>query len=340
MDCLSSLHVIEFSGLGPAPFAAMTLADMGARVTRITRAAAKPGAAVGTFINRNRHDVPIDLKTAAGIEEVKAFIENADVLIEGFRPGKMESLGLGPGDLAQLNPRLVYARMTGWGQSGPMAHLAGHDINYLALSGVLSLLGEAGRPPLAPLNLVADFGGGGMYLAFGIVSAVTEARATGTGRIVDASMVHGVTHLSSLIQGWAAAGRWNETRQTNLLDGGAPFYRCYETSDGRYMAVGALEAGFFKALVQVLRLDEAYIAQQNDRNVWQQMGADMSTAFSARPLDHWITHFDNVDACVTPVLTLDEAKAHPQMARCFVIQDGMTQPAPAPRILPLDELVV
>lgn len=333
MGPLASLRIVEFEGLGPAPFAAMTLSDLGARVTRITRAGARTRPP--TFLNRGRDDVPLDLKTEAGIIDAMALIAEADVLVEGFRPGKMESLGLGPADCAGLNPKLVYARMTGWGQAGPLAHLGGHDINYLGLSGVLSLLGEPDRPPRAPLNLISDFGGGGMYLALGILAAVMQARETGTGCIVDAAMVHGTAHLASMPQAWMADGRFRGGRGDNVLDGGAPFYRCYVTADGGYMAVGALEPVFFRALVEALDLDRAYLDGQNDRSLWPLIEADIAERFAGRNRDHWTAVFREIDACVSPVLSMAEAQAHPQMQDVFAMRDGVLQPTPAPRILPL-----
>ncbi|SFK23370.1 CaiB/BaiF CoA transferase family protein [Celeribacter neptunius] len=336
MKPLKNIEVIEFSGLGPGPFAAMALADMGAKVTRISRMPAagtipKPGQ--GSFLNRGRQEIHLDLKTDAGVAQACALVQKADALIEGFRPGKMESLGLGPDRLMALNPRLVYGRMTGWGQSGPMAHLAGHDLNFLALSGVLNTLGEADRPPMPPLNLIGDFGGGGMYLAFGMLSALWQARETGQGAVVDAAMIHGVTHLASFVHGKRAQGAWMDQRESNLVDGGAPFYRCYETRDGRYMAVGAIEPVFFRTLLRVLDLEDRFADCQSDRTRWPDMAAAFRAAFAARDLADWSARFDGVDACVTPVLTLDEAQNHPQMAACFVDREGGPEPAPAPRLL-------
>ena len=333
MKPLTSIKIIEFAGLGPAPFAAMTLADLGANVTRITRLA--ENCESPTFLNRRRTVVQLDLKSEAGLAAVRKLIKGADVLIEGFRPGKMEGLGLGPNDVATINSRIIYARMTGWGQRGPMAMLAGHDINYLGLTGMLSLMGEADRPPLAPMNLVADFGGGGMYLAFGVLAAVIQARETGTGQVVDAGMVHGVTHLASMIHAWIESGRWHTGRQENLLDGGAPFYRCYETADGRYMAVGSLEPVFFRALVGGLELDLSYLDRQMDREIWPAMRRDIASVFLKEPREYWVEVFTDIDACVTPVLSVDEAKTHPQLADSFMMRDGILEPAPAPHIRPL-----
>ncbi|HWL56256.1 MAG TPA: CaiB/BaiF CoA-transferase family protein, partial [Paracoccus sp. (in: a-proteobacteria)] len=255
-----------------------------------------------------------------------------DALIEGFRPGKMEKLGLGPDQVMPLNPRLIYGRMTGWGQSGPLAALAGHDLNYLALSGLLSLIGPQDAPPPPPLNLVSDFGGGGMYLAFGLLTALWQARATGKGAIVDAAMVHGTTHLATFIHGLYAGGRWSGPREGNLLDGGAPFYRTYETRDGRYVAVAALEAEFFQELVETLQLDPSFAGDQYNRGRWPEIAESLRRVFAARDLSEWTEIFAHSDACVSPVLTLDEALAHPQMRDCFCQRAGIVEPAPAPRI--------
>lgn len=328
---------MEFAGLGPAPFAAMLLADMGAEVTRVMppRPQGETGSK-GVFLDRGRQDVVLDLKTADGLEAARHLIRDADALIEGFRPGKMEQLGLGPADLMPLNPQLVYGRMTGWGQKGPMAGLAGHDINFLSMTGLLSLMGEKGRRPVPPLNLVSDFGGGGMYLAFGIVCAVWEARRTGRGQVVDAAMVHGTTHLASFIYGRMAQSNWTDERESNMLDGGAPFYRIYETRDSRYIAVGAIEPPFFKSLIVTLQLDERYIATQMDRTQWPELTEAISATFASADLDHWIRVFEAVDACVTPVLSVTEAKQHPQISACFAEVDGILQPSVAPRIWPWD----
>ncbi|MDY6858830.1 MAG: CaiB/BaiF CoA-transferase family protein [Pseudomonadota bacterium] len=335
MKPLENLHIVEFSGLGPGPFAAMALADMGVSVTRIARpGSSAPNPASGTFLNRGRRDVPLDLKAPEGMAAARDLIRDADAVIEGFRPGKMESLGLGPDDLLPLNPRLVYGRMTGWGQTGPMAHLAGHDLNYLGLTGLLSLMGEEGRPPTPPLNLISDFGGGGMYLAFGLICAIWRAQSTGQGQVVDAAMIHGTTHLASFIHGKRAQGAWHEGRENNAVDGGAPFYRVYETLDGRYMAVAALEPVFFATMIRTLGLDARFIAGQGDRALWPEMAEVLRQTFLTRDFDHWVALFADVDACVTPVLNMDEAQSHPQMAECFTTAGGVTQPGPAPRITP------
>lgn len=338
MKPLKNIQILEFAGLGPAPFAAMILADMGANVTRVSRlpidgTASKPVIAVGTFLNRGRKEVFLDLKSAKGAAKARALAKKADVLIEGYRPGKMESLGLGPQELMALNHRLVYGRMTGWGQTGPMAHLAGHDINFLGLSGILNTLGEKDRPPVPPLNLIGDFGGGGMYLAFGIASALLRARETGCGAIVDTAMIQGVTHLASFVHGQRAQGRWQDERQNNLIDGGAPFYRCYETSDNRYMAVGALEPVFFGNLLAVLELTKQFLPYQNNRAIWPEMIKAFECRFAEHSFKRWVKLFENVDACVTPVLNFDEASRHPQMVDCYEQRDGVMQPSSTPKLL-------
>ncbi len=335
MKALENLRVIEFAGLGPGPFAAMTLADMGVHVTRITRPGpARPNPAAGAFLDRGRTDLPLDLKSPDGREAARALIQQADAVIEGFRPGKMESLGLGPDDLMPLNPRLVYGRMTGWGQTGPMAHLAGHDLNYLGLTGMLSLMGDKDRPPTPPLNLVSDFGGGGMYLVFGLICAMWQAQVTGQGQVVDAAMIHGTTHLASFVHGRMAQGAWVDGRGNNALDGGAPFYRTYETRDGRYMAVAGIEPVFFANMIRTLGLDERFIAGQGDRTLWPELTEVLRQTFLTRDFADWVAVFADVDACVTPVLTVEEARSHPQMEGCFVAADGHLQPSPAPRMAP------
>ncbi len=324
---LSDVVVLEFEGLGPAPFAAMCLADLGARVRRITR----PGARSASPIGRDREDVALDLKSQPGIDAANAMIAEADILVEGFRPGKMEQLGLGPEAAHAINPRLVYGRMTGWGQAGPMAHLAGHDINYLGLTGLLSMMGERGRPPMPPLNLVADYGGGGMYLALGLVSALLSARLRGEGAVVDATMVHGASHLATLFHGMSNDGRWLPQRQANALDGAAPFYRTYETADGRYLAVGAIEPQFWRNALDVFGMPEM-LDTQDDRSQWAAQTRDLARRIAERTLAEWVAAFDGVDACVTPVLTLDEAKSHRQMAQFFRATDKGPMPRPAPVI--------
>ena len=330
---LDGVTVVEFAGLGPAPFAAMLLADMGAHVTRIGRVGDAGGD--GKFIERGREPKGLDLKSDAGRQAALDLLASADVLIEGFRPGKMEALKLGPQDVAAVNPRIVYGRMTGWGQQGPMAHLAGHDLNYLGMTGLLSLMGHPDREPVPPLNLVSDFGGGGMYLAFGIVSALMRVGRTGEGVVVDAAMVHGTTHLATFVHGSIARGKWNGGRGANMLDGGAPFYRVYRTADDRFMAVGPLEPQFYRAFIETVGADPAYLDRQWDRPSWPEMARRLEALFATRTQADWVAAFDGVDACVTPVLSMEEARTHPQLADCFTTGGGEVEPSPAPRFRPL-----
>lgn len=331
MGPLDGLKVVEFAGLGPAPFAAMMLSDMGAEVTRITRAGdAGPHTGHDTFLDRGRQTLALDLGTAGGLERARAQIRRSDILIEGFRPGVMEKLGLGPEAALAQTPRLVYGRMTGYGRQGPLAQKAGHDINFLAISGILGLLGPRDAPPLPPLNLIADFGGGGMYLAFGLICAAFEATRSGKGQVVDAAMIHGVTNLASFVHAQMARGRWVAGRERNFLDGGAPFYRTYETKDGRYVAIGPVEPKFFAVLLTVLGLDDNYRTVQFDRSQWPRMHHDFATVFKTRTRDEWDAAFADADACYSPVLSLDEAIAHPQMRGTTRVEKGVVQPTAAP----------
>jgi alpha-methylacyl-CoA racemase len=334
---LSGLRIIEMAGLGPAPFAGMLFSDLGADVIRIDRKASAAsggfdGVKEANFVDRGRRSLALDLKKPEAIETALELIANSDALIEGFRPGVMERLGLGPEICLARQPRLVYGRVTGWGQSGPLAQTAGHDINYIALTGALHAIGGA-EAPLPPLNLIGDFGGGAMLLAFGVVCALLEARNSGRGQVVDAAMTDGAALLMAMIYGFKAAGRWQDERQSNLLDGGAPFYGVYRCADGKFVAVGALESQFHQAFIAGLGLDPADFADRWNPRAWPQMRARIEAAFSARPRDDWAAAFAASDACVTPILAMDEAPAHPHnLARgTFVPGDGGPQPAPAPR---------
>lgn len=335
MKPLSGLRILEFDGLGPVTFAGMVLADLGAEVLRLTRSAAA-GAPVfadvgGEVLHRGRAAVPVDLKDPADLARVQALIGAADALIEGFRPGVMERLGLGPDACAASHPRLVFGRITGWGQTGPMARQVGHDLNYIALSGALSMMGEPDRPPRPPLNLVGDYGGGAMLLVTGVLAALLEARTTGRGRVVDAAMTDGSALLTSLFHALSARGLWSEARGANLLDGGAPFYRCYACRDGRFVAVGALEPQFYAALLKGLDIPVEE-ALQFDVAGWSALHDRFAEAFARRDRDDWAAHFADTDACVTPVLTLAEAPAHPHnAARGTFARQGVVQPSPAPR---------
>ncbi|MDP1911855.1 CaiB/BaiF CoA-transferase family protein [Brevundimonas sp.] len=335
MKPLSGLRILEFDGLGPVTFAGMVLADLGADVLRLSRSA-DAGTPVfsevgGAVLHRGRAAVGVNLKDSGDLVEVLELISAADALIEGFRPGVMERLGLGPHVCAARNARLVYGRVTGWGQTGPMAQQVGHDINYIALSGALHALGEPDRPPRAPLNLVGDYGGGAMMLVTGVLAALLEAKATGKGRVVDAAMTDGSALLMSLFQALGARGLWSEARGANLLDGGAPFYRCYGCKDGRFVAVGALEPQFYAALIAGLGLAPE-TAPQFDLPGWPSLHTRLEAIFAARDRDEWAAHFEGTDACVTPVLTMAEASRHPHnLARRTFVDPGVVQAAPAPR---------
>jgi alpha-methylacyl-CoA racemase len=328
---LASLRVVEFSGIGPGPLAGQLLADLGADVVTVDRACAKADPA--DVNRRNKRSVALDVRRPEGLEAVRRLLSAADVLIEGFRPGVMERLGLGPQECLAANPRLVYGRMTGWGQSGPLANTAGHDINYLGITGALHAIGPADRPPVAPLNLVADFGGGSMFLVFGILSALFERSTSGNGQVVDAAMVDGVPAMMGLLHGMIARGQWSVQRGANMLDGGAPFYRTYETADGRYVSVGPLEPAFFAELVRRAGLPDSHIKVQHDPRAWPDMHVRYAEVFRSRTRDEWVALFEGSDACVGPVLDFAEAAEHPHnRARgTFFTQGGVTQAAPAPR---------
>lgn len=332
---LGGLRVVELDAIGPVPLAAMILADLGCEVVRIARA---PNSGQtwddtgGSVLHRNRHHVHLDLKVASQRDQALDLIDHADALIEGFRPGVTERLGLGPDVCLSRNPRLVYARMTGWGQSGPLAARAGHDINYIGLTGVLHALGSADQPPPPPLNLVGDYGGGALFAVVGILAGITQARATGQGQVVDVAMTDGSAVLTSLFHAFAASHLWSSQRGSNLLDGSAPFYRCYVCADGRYMAVGALEPQFFAQLLTGLGLPGDRF-NQYDPAGWPQMQATFTDAFGQRTQAEWIATFEGSDACVTPVLAFSEAPAaaHNEARQTYVSIAGIAQPAPAPR---------
>jgi alpha-methylacyl-CoA racemase len=328
---LTSLSVVEFSGIGPAPLAGQLLADLGADVVTVDRRSAKADPA--DVNRRNKRSVALNLRKAEGLAAARCLLAGADVLIEGFRPGVMERLGLGPDHCLSANPRLVYGRMTGWGQTGPLAHTAGHDINYLGITGALHAIGRPDEPPVPPLNLVADFGGGSMFLIFGILAALFERSKSGHGQVVDAAMVDGVPAMMGLLHGMLARGLWSEQRCRNLLDGGAPFYRTYRTADGKYISVGPLESEFFAELVRRAGLPESHVEIQNDRDQWPEMHVRYAEVFRLRTRDEWTAVFAGSDACVGPVLTFTEAAAHPHNAArgTFFRQDGVLQAAPAPR---------
>ncbi len=337
MGPLKGYRVIEMAGIGPAPFCAMMLADMGAEVIRVDRrekadlgVVRKPAFEV---MNRGRSTIAVDIKKPEAVAIVKRLVANADAIIEGFRPGVMERLGLGPDVLAEINPRLVFGRMTGFGQEGPMAARAGHDINYIALAGVLSHLGRAGERPVHPLNLVGDFGGGGMYLAFGVVCAMLEAQRSGKGQVVDAAMVDGAASLMAMFHGMHAEGIWREERGTNMLDTGAPWYDVYETKDGQYVSIGSIEKRFYADLLERLGLTGEALPAQHDRQGWPILRARFTEIFKSKTRAEWETVFEGSDACFAPVLSISEVAGHPHNAvrETFVVRDGVRQPAPAPR---------
>jgi alpha-methylacyl-CoA racemase len=334
---LSGVHVLELPAIGPAPFCGALLADMGADVVRIDRATAvdlgTPVPPRYDFYNRNKRSVALDLKSRPAVDAVLRLVRRADILIEGFRPGVAERLGLGPNECLEINPRLVYGRMTGWGQEGPLAQAVGHDINYLALSGALHCIGEKGRPPVPPLNLAADLGGGAMYLAVGVLAALTEARHSGRGQVVDAAMVDGVANLMSAFSAFRQMGEWTSERGENIVDGGAPFYGTYVTRDGKYVAVGAIEGRFYRALAAGMGLDPAQLPPQYDRTTWPQLRERFAEVFMTRTRDEWVATMAGRDACFSPVLNLDEAPVHPHMQarKVFSAFDGVQHPSPAPR---------
>ncbi|MER6390817.1 CaiB/BaiF CoA-transferase family protein [Streptomyces sp. NPDC059382] len=332
---LAGVRVVELAGIGPGPFAAMVLADLGADVVRVDRPGGG-GLAVDPaydITNRNKRSVLLDLKSATGPARVLDLVERADVLIEGFRPGVAERLGVGPDACLARNPRLVYGRMTGWGQDGPLAHTAGHDIAYIAVTGALGMIGNPGEPPAVPANLVGDYAGGSLYLVIGILAALRHAGTPdGTGQVVDAAIVDGTAHLTSMIHGMMAAGGWQDRRGANLLDGGCPFYGTYETSDGQYMAVGALEQQFYDTFVELLGIEDRAPARK-DLARWGELRETVAARFKSRTRQEWTAVFEGSDACVAPVLSLGEAPAHPHLAArgTFTEVGGITQPAPAPR---------
>jgi alpha-methylacyl-CoA racemase len=334
---LEGLRVIEIAGIGPGPFAAMMLADMGADVVRVDRAqkvsGGDPASPPIDLLGRGRRSVGIDLKHPEGAGVVLRLAEQADALIEGFRPGVMERLGIGPEECMARNPRLVYGRMTGWGQEGPYADAAGHDINYIALAGALDPVGRAGERPVPALNLIGDFGGGGMFMAYGVVCALLEAGRSGRGQVVDAAMVDGAAVLTTFIHSLRAIGIWTDERGTNLLDTGAPFYDVYETADHRYISVGSIEPQFYAELLRLSGLEGEELPGQMDRSQWPALKERVADVFRTKTRDEWCSLMDGTDVCFAPVLTMGEAPAHPhnRQRETFVEVAGVPQPAPAPR---------
>lgn len=331
---LQGLRVVELAGIGPGPHAAMILGDLGADVVRVDRPGKRMDATSPDATLRNRRSVTADLKSDEGRELLLKIIAKADVLIEGFRPGVTERLGLGPADCAAVNERLIYARMTGWGQTGPRAQQAGHDINYISLNGVLHAIGRAGERPVPPLNLVGDFGGGSMFLLLGILSALWERQTSGKGQVVDAAMVDGSSVLAQMMWAFRASGMWSDVRGINMLDTGAPYYDTYETADGRYVAVGAIEPQFYAQLLAGLELDPAELPGQNDISRWPELKAIFTDTFLTHDREHWTKVFAGTDACVTPVLSFAEVLDEPHVAERDTFYDAGPsglQPAPAPR---------
>ena len=337
MGPLGGLKVIEIAGIGPAPFCGMMLADLGADVIRVDRAqnvqGGDPALPPNDLLNRGRRSIGVDLKQPEGAGVVLDLVAGSDVLIEGFRPGVAERLGIGPDVCHARNPALVYGRMTGWGQEGPYAPAAGHDINYIALAGALEPLGRAGALPTPPMNLIGDFGGGGMLLALGVLAGVFEAQRSGRGQVVDAAMVDGSAALMTMTHSFRAMGMWSDQRGTNMLDTGAHFYDVYETSDGKYLSVGAIEPQFYAALLKGLGLEGEELPYQHDRSQWPALKDRFAAIFRSKTRDEWTAIFDGADACVVPVLTISEAVAHPHNVQRGTFTDvaGVVQPAPAPR---------
>jgi alpha-methylacyl-CoA racemase len=345
MGPLAGVKIVEIAGIGPGPFCAMMLADMGADVIRVDRAGSvrggDPAVPPGDLINRGRRSIGVDLKSPEGVETVLRLVEQSDGLIEGFRPGVAERLGIGPDDCLARNPALAYGRMTGWGQDGPYAPTAGHDINYIALAGALDSMGRAGEAPVPPLNLVGDFGGGGMYLAFGLVCAILEARGSGRGQVVDAAMVDGAASLMTFFHGFRAMGIWNDERGTNLLDTGAHFYDVYECSDGKFVSIGSIEPQFYAELRDKLGLDDPKWDAQMSRSEWPGFKDELITIFKTRTRDEWCALIEGSDVCFAPVLSMEEAPHHPHnVARgTFTEVAGITQPRPAPRFSRTDSTI-
>ena len=338
MGALDGVRVIELAGIGPGPFCGMMLADQGAEVIQVDRAVqvrgGDPARPPGNFNGRGRRSIGVDLKSPGGVETVLRLVDGADMVFEGFRPGVAERLGVGPDDCLARNPAIVYGRMTGWGQDGPYSSMAGHDINYIALAGVLAHFGRNDSGPVPPMNLVGDFGGGGMYLAYGMVCALFEARASGKGQVVDAAMVDGAASLMSFIHGMMASGFHTPGRGTNMLDTGAHFYDVYECSDGGWISLGSIEPQFYAELLDRLGLDAERFANQNDRSLWPELSEEIAAVVRTKTRDEWDAVLEGSDVCYAPVLTAVEATRHPHnVARgTFIDVGGITQPGPAPRL--------
>jgi len=332
MGPLKGLRIIEIEGLGPAPFCGMMLADMGAEVISVTRKSDNADRRA-QISERGKRSVAINLKSPEGVEAILKLCESADALIEGFRPGVAERLGIGPDDCMARNPKLVYGRMTGWGQTGPLAQVAGHDMNYISLSGAQHAIGRAGEKPVPPLNLVGDFGGGGMFLAFGLMCAIHEAGQSGKGQVVDVSMVEGSAALMHMMYSFKAMGAWEDKRGVNMLDTGAHYYDTYETSDGKYVSIGSIEPQFYALLIELAGLDKEEFAPQNDRAQWPALKEKLAAVMKSKTRDEWCAIMEGTDVCFAPILSMTEAPDHPhnKARNSFLEIDGVVQPAPAPK---------
>jgi alpha-methylacyl-CoA racemase len=333
MGPLKGIKVVEMAGIGPGPFCAMMLSDMGAEVIRVDRLAHKGSGHKANVLNRGRRSIAIDLKNSQGVDTVKKLIDQADVVIEGFRPGVMERLGLGPEECLERNPRLVFGRMTGWGQHGPLAHAAGHDINYISIGGALGAMGHPDRPPSPPLNLVGDFGGGAMYLLAGVLAALVERASSNKGQVIDAAMTDGTASLLTPFYGMMAMGMWTTQRSDNRLDGGAHYYGSYTCSDGKHISIGSIEPQFYALLLELCGIDDPEFLKQNEKESWASLRQKLEELFATKPQAQWCELLEGTDVCFAPVLNLAEAPQHPHnKARAsFVDFEGVTQPAPAPR---------
>jgi alpha-methylacyl-CoA racemase len=333
MGPLKGIKVVEMAGIGPGPFCAMMLSDMGAEVIRVDRLAHKGSGHRANVLNRGRRSIAVDLKNPQGVDTVKKLIDQADVVIEGFRPGVMERLGLGPEECLERNPRLVFGRMTGWGQHGPLAHAAGHDINYISIGGALGAMGHPDRPPSPPLNLVGDFGGGAMYLLAGVLAALVERASSDKGQVIDAAMTDGTASLLTPFYGMMAMGMWTTQRNDNRLDGGAHYYGSYTCSDGKHISIGSIEPQFYALLLELCGIDDPEFLKQNEKESWASLRQKLEELFATKTQAQWCELLEGTDVCFAPVLNLAEAPQHPHnKARASFIEfEGITQPAPAPR---------
>jgi alpha-methylacyl-CoA racemase len=333
MGPLNGIKVLEFSGIGPGPYCGMLLADLGADVIRLSRVSEKGAHNKFDIHNRSKRTIVADLKNPNAIKEIKKLIQEVDVIFEGFRPGVMEKLGLSPEECFKLNKSLVYGRMTGWGQDGPMSSQAGHDINYISLSGALNAIGDQNSNPSIPLNLVGDYGGGGMMLAMGILAGVISSSKTGKGQVIDSAMIDGSLSLMSFFYSLKEMGIWKDERQSNFLDGAAHFYDTYKCSDNKYIAIGSIEPQFYEILLDKLELTDPKFKQQMDKSIWKELKEIIATKIKSQPRDHWVEVFSGTDGCVTPVLNMDEAQKHEHIKSrdSFINLEGFNQPAPAPR---------